>query len=124
MWKLFQKGPYVPYKIFGDRKVPKKVDEYDEDDNKKMTPSYQAINILWCALDAQEYNHVSGCETTNAIWKLLEITHEGTNWVKRIQNGSARKRLRTLFFEWIESIRQEVLSRWAKHENIRCLPIS
>lgn len=79
MWNIIEKGPLFTSKTFGDRTVPKKSDDYDKDDSKKMTVNFQAMNILCCALDATEYNLVSGCETTNTIWKLFEVTHEGTN---------------------------------------------
>lgn len=84
---LLKKGPYFPFKIIGDRKITKQADEYDEDYNKKMTQNYQAMNILCCALYATKYNRVSGCETANAIWKLLKVTHEGNNQVKESQMG-------------------------------------
>ncbi|KAI5678685.1 hypothetical protein M9H77_09635 [Catharanthus roseus] len=47
-----------------------------------MTLNYQAMNILSCSLDVNEYNRVSGCDSTHNMWKLLEVTHEGTNQVK------------------------------------------
>ena len=40
------------------------------------------MNALYCALDRGEFNRVSGCETAKDIWKLLEVTHEGTSVVK------------------------------------------
>ncbi|KAI5663880.1 hypothetical protein M9H77_23203 [Catharanthus roseus] len=47
-----------------------------------MTLNFQAMNILSCALDASEYNRVNGCDSAHEMWKLLEVTHEGTNQVK------------------------------------------
>ncbi|KAI5662759.1 hypothetical protein M9H77_22082 [Catharanthus roseus] len=47
-----------------------------------MTLNYQAMNILSCALDVNEYNRVSGCDSAHDMWKLLEVTHKGTNQVK------------------------------------------
>ncbi|KAI5682964.1 hypothetical protein M9H77_04192 [Catharanthus roseus] len=41
-----------------------------------MTLNYQAMNILSCALDVNEYNRVSGCDSAHEMWKLLEVTHE------------------------------------------------
>lgn len=84
----YWKGPYIPFKVIGDRKISKKIDEYDEKDNKNMTHNYQAMDILCCTLDAIEYSCVSGCETANAIWKLLEITHEDTNQLKESKMGT------------------------------------
>ncbi|KAI5668180.1 hypothetical protein M9H77_18033 [Catharanthus roseus] len=47
-----------------------------------MTLNFQAMNILSCSLDANEYNRVSICDSAHEMWKLLEVTHEGTNQVK------------------------------------------
>lgn len=68
-----------------------------------MTHNYQAMDILCCTLDAIEYTCVSGCETANAIWKLLEITHEGTNQLKESKMG-ALVRDYELFLKQNESI--------------------
>ena len=40
------------------------------------------MNALFCALDKNEFNQVSTCETTFDIWHTLEITHEGISRVK------------------------------------------
>lgn len=82
MWNIIEKGHHGPTKLFADRKVLKKSDEYGGDDTKKMTLNFQVMNILRCALDVTKYNRVSGCEAINAIWKLLDVTPKGTNKVK------------------------------------------
>ena len=33
-------------------------------------------------MDRNEYNRICQCKSTKEIWRLLEITHEGTNRVK------------------------------------------
>ena len=40
------------------------------------------MNILYCALDPNEFNHISTCESTKQIWNRLQVTYEGTNQVK------------------------------------------
>ncbi|CAL9075029.1 unnamed protein product [Musa textilis] len=40
------------------------------------------MNVLFCALDKNEFNWISTCETAFDIWRTLEITHEGTSRVK------------------------------------------
>lgn len=87
MWNIIEKGHHVPTKFFSDRKVPKKSDEYVENDTEKRPLNFQAMNILWCALDVMKYNQFSRCRTANAIWKLLEVTHKGTNKVKESKMG-------------------------------------
>ncbi|KAK2993997.1 hypothetical protein RJ640_005869 [Escallonia rubra] len=42
----------------------------------------KARNIISYGLDINEYNRVSACETVQEMWRLLEVTHEGTNQVK------------------------------------------
>ncbi|KAI5680932.1 hypothetical protein M9H77_02159 [Catharanthus roseus] len=44
-----------------------------------MTLNFQATNILSCALDANEYNRVSGYDSAHEMWKLLEVTHEDSS---------------------------------------------
>ncbi|KAI5668718.1 hypothetical protein M9H77_18571 [Catharanthus roseus] len=58
-----------------------------------MTLNFQAMNILSCALDASEYNRVSGCDSAHEMWKLLEVTHEGTNQVKDESEGEEKANL-------------------------------
>ena len=50
---------------------------------KLFSLNVKAINILFCALDRNEFNCVSICKTTHDIWHILEITHEGTSRVKK-----------------------------------------
>ena len=42
----------------------------------------KAMNILYCALDPNEFNRISSCESAKEIWDRLEVTYEGTNQVK------------------------------------------
>ena len=42
----------------------------------------KAMNILYCALDANEFNCISTCISAKKIWDRLEVTHKGTNQVK------------------------------------------
>ena len=39
-------------------------------------------------MDRNEYNRICQCKSTKEIWKLLEITHEGTNQVKESKINS------------------------------------
>ena len=42
----------------------------------------KAINVLYCALDVNEFNRISTCNSTKEIWDRLEVTREGTDQVK------------------------------------------
>ena len=41
------------------------------------------MSILYCGLNKTEYNRISSCTTAQQIWTRLEVTHEGTNEVKK-----------------------------------------
>ncbi|KAI5666785.1 hypothetical protein M9H77_16638 [Catharanthus roseus] len=84
LWSIVEKGPFAPQKYRRD----KKVEEFDKFDSRNITLNFQAMNILSCALDGNEYNRVSRCDSAHEMWKLLEVTHEavkkeerqGSNW--------------------------------------------
>ena len=40
------------------------------------------MNILYCAIDSDEFNHIFTCKPAKEIWDTLELTHEGTDLVK------------------------------------------
>ena len=46
------------------------------------TATAKAMNMLHCALDKNEFNRISMCETAHEIWRTLKVTREGTNKVK------------------------------------------
>jgi hypothetical protein len=63
----------------------------DPEDFRKLTPldrhnirrNAQATSLLLSALNAQEYNRVSGLEISKEIWDILYIAHEGVDKVKK-----------------------------------------
>ena len=59
--------------------TPKPEDDWDEQDIKKIELNAKAMNLLYCALDPNEFNRVSTCSSTKKIWDTLEVTHEGTS---------------------------------------------
>ena len=42
----------------------------------------KAMNILYCAIDPNEFNRISTRELAKEIWDRVEVTHEGTYQVK------------------------------------------
>ena len=43
------------------------------------------MNILFCALNKEEFNRVSMATSAHQIWKILQVIHEGTNKVKEFK---------------------------------------
>ena len=83
LWQLVVNGPHIPTKIVNNVEVAKTVEEYTENDKKLIKMNANAMNILYCGLDPNEYNKISSCELAKEIWDKLEVAHEGTNQVKK-----------------------------------------
>jgi hypothetical protein len=45
----------------------------------------KAINTLYYALSISEFNRIISCWKAKDIWHALEVTHEGTNQVKKFK---------------------------------------
>ena len=58
-------------------------EDWNEQDIKKIELNAKAMNLLYCALDPNEFNRVSTCSSAKEIWDTLEVTHEGTSQVKQ-----------------------------------------
>ena len=50
--------------------------DWNELEKKTFTLNVKAKNVLFCALDKNEFNRVLICETAFDIWHTLEVTHE------------------------------------------------
>ena len=83
LWQLVVNGPHIPIKIVKNVEIEKEIKEYNEIDKKLIKMNANAMNILYCGLDPNEYNRISSCESAKEIWDKLEVTHEGTNQVKK-----------------------------------------
>ncbi|VFQ69601.1 unnamed protein product [Cuscuta campestris] len=82
LWRIIKNGEEVPMKKVGETTVPKTEDEYDAQDIKKIENNAKAINILYCAVNPDDYRKISCCSTAKDMWDKLEITYEGTNQVR------------------------------------------
>ncbi|VFQ60914.1 unnamed protein product [Cuscuta campestris] len=82
LWRIIKNGEEVPMKKVGETTVPKTEAEYDAQDIKKIENNAKAINILYCAVNPDDYRKISCCSTAKEMWDKLEITYEGTNQVR------------------------------------------
>ena len=82
VWKTILFGYTFPIKDVDGGKIRKTLDKYNEEESRKFQLNFRAIYILICAMDRNEYNRISQCKTVKEIWRILEITHEGTTQVK------------------------------------------
>jgi len=61
----------------------KSFDELTDIENKRVQYDCIAKNIITSALNMDEFFRVSQCTSAKEMWEVLEVTHEGTNDVKR-----------------------------------------
>jgi len=84
LWMIIENGPIIPMKVTEDGKtVPKKLEEFNSDDFKKMEKNARAKKLLHFRLGPDEYTRTSECESVKKIWNALRVAHEGTNQVKQ-----------------------------------------
>jgi hypothetical protein len=81
VWRVIANGPHIPTKTVEGATIAKLESEWNEAD-VKLIENCKAMSSLYCALDPNEFNRVSSCDSTKEIWDKLEVTYEGTNQVK------------------------------------------
>ncbi|VFR03096.1 unnamed protein product [Cuscuta campestris] len=72
----------VPMKKVGDKLIPKTEDEFDAEDIKKVENYAKATNMLYCAVNPDDYRKISCCSTAKEMWDKLEVTYEGKDQVR------------------------------------------
>ena len=79
---VIEDGPTIPSKLIDGVMVPKPKQEWDEHDRRNVQLNARVIYTFQCVIDRNEYNRVCQCKSAKEIWRLLKVTHEGTNPVK------------------------------------------
>ncbi|VFQ87848.1 unnamed protein product [Cuscuta campestris] len=82
LWLVIKNGEETPMKKVNEKLVPKTEDEFDAEDIKKVENYAKAINMLYCAVNLDDYRKISCCTTAKEMWDKLEVTYEGTDQVR------------------------------------------
>ncbi|VFQ88424.1 unnamed protein product [Cuscuta campestris] len=82
LWLVIKNGEETPMKKVGEKLVPKTEDEFDAEDIKKVENYAKAINMLYCAVNPDDYRKISCCTTAKEMWDKLEVRYEGTDQVR------------------------------------------
>ena len=72
-WIAIQDGVSLP--------TSERASEWTENEVKLVKSNAKAMNSLFCALTAAEYDRVSSCITSKEIWDTLTSIYEGTSQV-------------------------------------------
>ncbi|VFQ76182.1 unnamed protein product [Cuscuta campestris] len=82
LWLVIKNGEEIPMKKVGETTVPKTENEFDAEDIKKIENYAKPINMLYCAVNPDDYRKISCCTTAKEMWDKLEVTYEGTDQVR------------------------------------------
>ena len=88
IWEAGVHGPYVPMQVVKDEEVVKPRSEWNETERKKAQYDVVAKNIITSSLTMDEFFRISQCSSAKEMWEVLEVTHEGTEDVKRSRKHS------------------------------------
>jgi len=88
IWEVVVHGPYVPMQVVKDEEVAKPISEWREIEKKKAQYDLVAKNIITSSLTMDEFFRISQCSSVKEMWEVLEVTHEGTEDVKRSRKHS------------------------------------
>ena len=79
LWTIMVNGPHTPSKLVNNVSIPKPECEWDECDERMAQLNAKAMNLLYCALSASEFNRISTCTSAKKIWDRMKVIHEETN---------------------------------------------
>ncbi|XP_021754301.1 uncharacterized protein LOC110719605 [Chenopodium quinoa] len=117
VWRVIEVVDFEITKTTGENEVvPKPMSEFDKEDFEKMEINALAVKLLHCGLGPNEHNRVMGCKNAKEIWDLLQVTHEGTNEVKRSKINLLMSKYERFEMQPKESI-QEMLTRFTNITN-------
>ena len=86
--------------------TPPKTDytTWTDEAKRQANLNAKAMNALYCALDQNEFNRISFCNTASDIWQSLEVIHEGTDRVKEAKVSSLVRKYELFRMEKNETI--------------------
>ncbi|ESW04705.1 hypothetical protein PHAVU_011G118300 [Phaseolus vulgaris] len=85
IWDAIENGPFVPKFEKDGSVIEKPWSQWTDAESKKAKFDCIAKNIITSALNSDEFFRVSQCKSSKEMWDTLEVTHEGTNEVKRVR---------------------------------------
>ncbi|XP_068503940.1 uncharacterized protein [Phaseolus vulgaris] len=83
IWDAIENGPFIPKLENDGVSIKKPWSQWTDAKNKRAKFDCIAKNIITFALNSNEFFRVSQCRSSKEMWDTLEVTHEGTNDVKR-----------------------------------------
>ena len=67
MWSIIINGLHTPTKLIDGMSLPKLEGEWNEFDKKIAQLNAKVMNVLYYALDAKKFNHISTCNSAKKL---------------------------------------------------------
>ncbi|XP_068503583.1 uncharacterized protein [Phaseolus vulgaris] len=90
-WDAFENCPFIPTLEKDDVSIEKPWSQWTDAENKRAKFDCIAKSIITSALNSDDFCRVSQCRSSKEMWDTLEVTHEGTNDVKRARKHALIK---------------------------------
>ena len=104
IWEAIEHGPYIPTHTENEVVVEKPRSQWTSTEKQKAQYGLKAKNIIISALGMDEFCRISNCTTAKEMWEALEVTHEGTNEVKRSRVNTLTREFELFMMTQGESI--------------------
>ena len=88
IWDDVLNGPFVPFNIVNEVQEAKPFAQWTDDENRRAQYDVKAINIISSSLTLDEFYRISVYTSAREMWEILQVTHEGTDDVKRARKNS------------------------------------
>jgi len=105
IWDAIENDPFIPKLEKDGVFIEKPWSQWTDAENKRAKFYCIAKNIITSTLNYDEFFKVSQCGSAKEMWDTLEVTHEGTNDVKR-----ARKHTRIQEYEMFRMLKGELIA--------------
>ncbi|RCU35065.1 hypothetical protein DVA81_18140, partial [Acinetobacter baumannii] len=106
VWDIVEDGPFIPTTTVDGVNVPKPKKDWNADERRKVELNTKALTCMYCALDPNIFNQISGCESAKEVWDKLQVTYEGTTQVKRSKISILTHEYELFFMKPEETISQ------------------
>jgi len=101
IWDAIENGHFIPTIEKNNVSIEKPWSQWTESESKKAKFDWIAKNIITSVLKSDEFFRVSQCASANEMWDILEVTHEGTNDVKRARKHTLIQEYEMLNLFWL-----------------------
>ena len=85
VWLSVINGYTEPTFTANEITTPKLLTSWDRNDYETKGWNNKALSTIFNSVTRDEFRRISTCETAKEVWDILEITHEGTDLVKKFK---------------------------------------